>query len=93
MGPIWGISESFASYVLGLDATFYLCQKQRRKPSFKRSKMTAPLAFVSYSHDSPEHKEWVLELALYLRENGIDIYWTNGMYYLEMIFPSLWKLA
>lgn len=35
--------------------------------------MTAPLAFISYSHDSPEHKEWVLELALYLREKGIDV--------------------
>jgi TIR domain len=30
-------------------------------------------AFFSYSHDSEEHKTWVLGLATYLRENGIDV--------------------
>ena len=28
--------------------------------------------FISYSHDSPEHKQWVSELAAQLRKNGID---------------------
>ena len=28
--------------------------------------------FISYSHDSQEHKKWVLELAYRLRNNGID---------------------
>ena len=28
--------------------------------------------FISYSHDSEIHKSWVLDLATYLRENGID---------------------
>ena len=28
--------------------------------------------FISYSHDSPEHKQWVLELATELRHSGID---------------------
>ena len=28
--------------------------------------------FISYSHDSPEHKRWVSELAARLRYNGID---------------------
>lgn len=32
-----------------------------------------PIAFVSYSHDSKEHKRWVAELASKLIENGIDI--------------------
>jgi len=32
-----------------------------------------PKVFVSYSHDSPNHKEWVKDLAIYLRENGVDI--------------------
>lgn len=32
-----------------------------------------PRVFVSYSHDSPEHKRWVGELAAKLRENGIDV--------------------
>lgn len=32
----------------------------------------APKVFISYSHDSPEHKDQVLHLANQLRENGID---------------------
>jgi len=33
----------------------------------------APKVFISYSHDSEEHKKWVLTLATELRKNGIDI--------------------
>jgi hypothetical protein len=32
-----------------------------------------PTAFISYSWDSPEHKEWVAELGTRLRENGVDV--------------------
>ena len=32
-----------------------------------------PKVFISYSHDSPEHKRWVSELAARLRHNGIDV--------------------
>ena len=31
-----------------------------------------PKVFVSYSHDSPEHKQWVSELGAKLRRDGID---------------------
>ena len=31
-----------------------------------------PRAFLSYSHDSLEHKKWVLDLATRLRNNGIE---------------------
>ena len=31
-----------------------------------------PKVFISYSHDSPEHKQWVSELAARLRRDGID---------------------
>lgn len=34
--------------------------------------MTTPSAFVSYSHDSTEHKQWVLTLATRLRAAGVD---------------------
>lgn len=34
--------------------------------------MTTPKAFISYSHDTLEHKKWALELAIRLRNNGID---------------------
>ncbi|MCL6396742.1 toll/interleukin-1 receptor domain-containing protein [Pectobacterium versatile] len=34
--------------------------------------MSIPKAFVSYSHDSLEHKKWVLDFATRLRNNGVD---------------------
>jgi hypothetical protein len=34
--------------------------------------MKIPKVFISYSHDTLEHKRWVLELATRLRNNGID---------------------
>jgi len=34
--------------------------------------MSIPKAFISYSHDSPEHKNWVLNLATRLRSSGVD---------------------
>jgi hypothetical protein len=34
--------------------------------------MTAPRVFLSYSHDSEEHKSWVLTLASDLIKNGIE---------------------
>lgn len=34
--------------------------------------MSIPKAFISYSHDSQEHKKWVLDFATRLRNSGID---------------------
>lgn len=34
--------------------------------------MSIPKVFVSYSHDSINHKKWVMELATRMRNNGID---------------------
>ena len=34
---------------------------------------SVPAVFISYSHDSPEHKRWVLELAAKLRATGVDV--------------------
>lgn len=34
--------------------------------------MSIPKVFISYSHDSQEHKQWVLEFATRLRNSGID---------------------
>lgn len=34
--------------------------------------MQPPRAFVSYSHDSLEHKKWVLDFATTLRQRGVD---------------------
>ena len=35
--------------------------------------MTTPKVFISYSHDSPEHKAWVMKLAQKLMSNGIEV--------------------
>ena len=35
--------------------------------------MPAPKVFVSYSHDTDQHKDWVLVLATRLVANGVDI--------------------
>ena len=34
--------------------------------------MEIPKVFISYSHDSQVHKQWVLQLVIRLRNNGID---------------------
>jgi len=34
--------------------------------------MSIPKVFISYSHDSQEHKKWVLDLATRLRNSGVD---------------------
>jgi hypothetical protein len=34
--------------------------------------MSVPKVFVSYSHDSQNHKKWVLDLATRLRNSGVD---------------------
>jgi hypothetical protein len=34
--------------------------------------MSVPKVFVSYSHDSLDHKKWVLDLATRLRNAGVD---------------------
>jgi hypothetical protein len=36
------------------------------------ARMSTPRAFISYSHDSVEHKQWVLMLATRLRASGVD---------------------
>ena len=32
-----------------------------------------PKCFISYSHDNEDHKEWVLNLASRLVENGVNV--------------------
>jgi hypothetical protein len=34
---------------------------------------TPPKVFISYSHDSDEHKTWLIQLATRLRSNGVDV--------------------
>ena len=46
-----------------------------------------PKVFISYSHDSSEHKEQVLELSDRLRNDGIDC---NIDQYEEFSPPEAW---
>ncbi len=39
----------------------------------RSGRFMAPRAFISYSHDSPEHGSWVLKLASDLRAVGVDV--------------------
>jgi hypothetical protein len=39
----------------------------------RSGRFVAPRAFISYSHDSPEHKSWVLKLGSDLRAIGVDV--------------------
>lgn len=36
------------------------------------SNKKSPIVFISYSHDSSEHKQWVASLGIRLRQNGVD---------------------
>ncbi len=38
----------------------------------RKNEMAIPRVFISYSHDSPAHKEWVVSLATRLRASGVD---------------------
>jgi hypothetical protein len=51
-----------------------MSEKSRGKEQLEalRASPQAPRVFISYSHESPEHKNWVLGLASSLREKGID---------------------
>lgn len=39
----------------------------------RSGRFMAPKAFISYSHDSSSHKNWVLQLASDLRTKGVDV--------------------
>ena len=39
----------------------------------EQKEITPPTVFISYSHDSEKHRNWVLELATRLRSNGVDV--------------------
>jgi hypothetical protein len=39
----------------------------------EETSVNAPLVFISYSHDSREHKAWVAKLALRLRAAGVEV--------------------
>ena len=40
---------------------------------FMTTTTTEPVVFISYSHDSDEHKSWVLQLSTRLRSNGVNV--------------------
>ena len=59
-----------------------LYRNKRQENNSKSQKiMETPIVFASYSHDSDEHKEWVLKLSCKLVESGVDVildHWNLG---------------
>ena len=49
-----------------------LCQKAGRNSEQAECASGPPHIFVSYTHENPEHKRWVSQLAYDLRSNGVD---------------------
>jgi hypothetical protein len=47
------------------------CITKGSKPDYNRP-MVAPRVFISYTHDSPEHKDRILALSDRLRQEGVD---------------------
>jgi hypothetical protein len=54
-------------------AAVALAAEGKLTPSGKPGSTDVPTAFISYSWDGPEHKEWVLRLAERLRGNGVNV--------------------
>src|SRR4030042_3356372 len=50
--------------------------------------MREPSCFVSYSWDSPQHKEWVLRLSTELVNKGVDIRLDQWDTYLGIDLPQ-----
>jgi hypothetical protein len=48
-----------------------MCPKTVKKEVCDMGKV--PRVFISYSHDSKSHKDWVLNLSTRLRKNGVDV--------------------
>ena len=42
------------------------------RPRVPRAESAAPTAFITYSHETPEHQQRVLDLAQQLRSDGVD---------------------
>ncbi len=48
-------------------------QQEFSTTNFMSTSITEPSVFISYTHDSDEHKDWVLQLATRLRSNGVNV--------------------
>jgi hypothetical protein len=48
-------------------------KEQKAETAAGGAESKAPVVFISYSHDSDEHSDWVLKLAERLRQSGVDV--------------------
>lgn len=55
--------------------SFYMdfLQNKQMEVEIKIKETIHPRVFISYSHDTEEHKNWVLKLASDLRSHGVDV--------------------
>ncbi len=69
-------SQLVAEYektILSLKKINEIITQEFSKGNFVETSSTEPVVFISYSHDSEEHKNWVLQLATRLRSNGVNV--------------------
>lgn len=66
------IISEYEKTIISLKQISELLNKNFNTEYFMTS-TTEPTVFISYSHDSEEHKNWVLQLATRLRSNGVNV--------------------
>lgn len=74
------LKEEYSEHIAELEKTIVsfkqineILNKEFINTNFMTTTITEPTVFISYSHDSEEHKNWVLQLATRLRLNGVDV--------------------
>jgi len=45
------------------------------------SEISPPIVFISYSHDTREHKQWVTKLASALRDKHVEVILGGDFYF------------
>ncbi len=69
-------SEVIAEYektIASLKQINQIISEEFSTNSFMTTTVIEPTIFISYSHDTEAHKDWVLQLATRLRSNGVNI--------------------
>ena len=67
------IISEYEKTIMSLKRINEIINQEFSKDNFMTTSTNEPIVFISYSHDSEEHKNWVLQLATRLRSNGVNI--------------------
>lgn len=67
------IISEYKKTITSLERINEIINQEFSTDNFMTTPTNEPIVFISYSHDSEEHKNWVLQLATRLRSNGVNI--------------------